>query len=123
MLIYLASPYQHEDRNIMIDRFETVRAITAQLISEQDHVIPYSPIVYTHDLSDYVDADFDWRDWDIHILEKCDVMVVLMMDGWKESKGVQKEIAYCEKVKKQTIYVGIDDINMFIKDCKKGCLF
>lgn len=52
-IIYFANPYRHKNPNIMLYRFQTMRAITAQIIQEQNYIIPFTPVVYTHDLSQY----------------------------------------------------------------------
>jgi hypothetical protein len=44
-----------------------------------------------------VTFDF-WSKVDYKFLDASERLVVLAMDGWKESKGVQAEIAYADKI-------------------------
>lgn len=113
-IIYFANPYKHKNYNVVQDRFETMRAITAQIIREQDYIIPFSPVVYTHDLSKYVGDDHDWYEWDLQFLSRCDAMVVVKLDGWEKSYGVQKEIKYCKENEMPIVYVAVNEIDTLI---------
>lgn len=96
IFIYFASPYTSDDPEVVAERVAEIRAVVAKVINNQNVVIPYSPIVYTHDLAEHC-PDHDWYEWDLHFLERCDAMIVVKMTNWKRSKGVQKEIDYCRK--------------------------
>ncbi|MCG9133149.1 DUF1937 family protein [Candidatus Poribacteria bacterium] len=114
-IIYFANPYRHKNPNVMQHRFETMRTITAQIIQEQNYIIPFTPVVYTHDLSQYCEDDQDWVQWDLQFLAKCDAMVVITLDGWEESEGVQKEIEYCKENEIPIMYLDVEEIDTFIK--------
>jgi len=114
-MIYFAIPYSDDDKNIRQHRFEIARTITAQIINEQNYIIPFSPVVYTHDLSQYVGSEHDWYEWDLQFLARCDAMVVIQLEGWEVSYGVQKEIKFCEENGLPILYVAIDEIDTFIK--------
>lgn len=117
-LIYFASPYSHDDYMIQDERFETMRAIVAEIFIQQSVIFPYSPIVYSHDLNTYIERvdniGFDWVERDKIILAKCDGMVVVTMDGWKESVGVQEEIKFCEENDIPITYMHPIEVNDFI---------
>ena len=92
-MIYLASPYSHPDPAVMQRRFEDVRAVTAALLRRGE--IVYSPIVHGHAIATAHELPTDHDFWLRHcfaMLERADNLHVLMLDGWKESKGVQAEI-------------------------------
>lgn len=95
-LIYFASPYSHDDKVIRVQRYRQMTEVLVRVINEQDAVIPFSPIVYTHPIDYHVNRDFDWVEWDLHYLDRCDAMIVVMLDGWTQSEGVQAEIKYCK---------------------------
>lgn len=57
-IIYLAAPYTHEQLIVMEDRYIAMNKITAHLISEQDAVVPHSPISYTHRISHHCGSQF-----------------------------------------------------------------
>ena len=96
-LIYLAAPYSHKDPFIIENRYVEMFDVMAKIINEQDAVIPYSPINSTHRISKDCDPDFNWYEWDLQYLVRCDGMIVVMLEGWEESKGVSIEIEFCKE--------------------------
>lgn len=96
-LIYLASSYSHRDPAVMQDRYELDCQAAADMVAEGQ--IAISPIAYGHTLLGYREMSGDWEFWQsfcISLLAKCDRMVVLKMDGWRESRDTQAEIRYAE---------------------------
>lgn len=62
-LIYLASPYSHEDASVRQERYEIVSRVTALLIS-RGYVV-FSPIAYSHPLNERIDIPVeDWYRFD-----------------------------------------------------------
>ena len=91
-MIYLASPYSDPDAAVREQRFQAACAATARLLRDGHQV--YSPVVHGHPLVQH-GLSADWSFWERHDrlhLERCDEVVVLMLDGWDESEGVQAEI-------------------------------
>lgn len=91
-MIYLASPYTHSDPSVREARFDAACLATAELV-RSGHVV-FSPIVHGHPLVRFglpVEWEY-WERFDREHLRRCDQMVVLMLDGWRESRGVQAEI-------------------------------
>jgi hypothetical protein len=104
-MIYLASPYSHPDAAIRQRRFEAVCRVAARLLRQGRTV--YSPIVYGHALCAY-GVPGDWRFWQRHdrpLLEACDEVVVLMLDGWENSVGVHAEIAFAREMGKPVSFM------------------
>ncbi|MCX7428986.1 MAG: DUF1937 family protein [Planctomycetia bacterium] len=92
-MIYLASPYSHRDAGVRQERFEAACRTAAVLIRQGKTV--FSPIAHSHAICRH-GVPLDWRFWQRHdrrYLDVCDEVVVLMLDGWRESVGVQAEIA------------------------------
>jgi hypothetical protein len=90
---YLASPYSHPDPEIRHARFEAVNHAAADLMKQGE--IIFSPISHSHIIARDHDLPADWDFWeriDIEFIKKCDALLVLMLPGWKQSKGVQAEI-------------------------------
>ena len=91
--MYLASPYSHPDPFVREYRYLRAMQAMSRLLKEGIHV--YAPIVHCHELAKVVDmprtADF-WRDYNFTMLRCAESLGVLMMDGWKESKGMAEEI-------------------------------
>ena len=108
-LIYLASPYSDDEPGIIAQRVRAMEVAVATLI-RQNLIIPYSPIVYTHPIADYMDDDFDWYSWDLEMLDRCDGMIVCQLPGWEDSKGVKIEIDHCVENKIPFVYANLQDV-------------
>ena len=91
-MIYVASPYSHPDPAVREARFRAACRATAALVQSGQAV--FSPIVHGHQLTAHgLPADWKfWEPFDHEHLKRSDEVVVLMLDGWRESVGVQAEI-------------------------------
>ena len=92
-LVYLACPYSHTDRSVRVARFEAVNKVAAALMREGLKV--FSPISHTHPIAEAGELPLGWDYWheyDKAFLSASYKMVVLMLDGWRESAGVNGEI-------------------------------
>lgn len=105
-LIYLASPYSHDDPFVRRDRYLKARATLHWLLSQS--LWTYSPIVHCHDLaiahSLPKDANF-WKEYNQVMFDKCDSMAVLKIPGWDFSHGVALEISWAEAFNKKIRYI------------------
>lgn len=105
-LVYVASPYSHPDSQVRQDRYREVSHVAAGLVAGGE--IAVSPITYGHTLLDFHDMPGDWEFWQafcISLLAKCQKMLVVKMDGWQESRGVQAEIAYAKANRIEVEYI------------------
>lgn len=111
-MLYLASPYSHPDPKIKELRYKQACEASAYLLCKGHFVI--SPIVHGHPLVQYnVPGDWGfWQEYGTHLLEIAEAMMVLTLDGWKESIGVQAEIKIAEKLKKQISYLSYSEIKV-----------
>ncbi len=94
-LAYLATPYTNYEDGIEIAFREAAR-ITASLLTSG--IEAYSPIVHCHPMATYshldaLDRDF-WLRYQETMMQRCDVLIVAQMKGWKESLGIQHEINF-----------------------------
>jgi len=117
-MIYLASPYSHADPEIREARFEWVTSIAARF--QFEGVLCYSPIVASHplvaDLSvmatnagtpmDPVGFQF-WKANNEWHITRCNALVVVMMEGWEDSKGIQAELVFAAKQHKPIEYLDL----------------
>lgn len=107
-MIYIASPYWHEDYQVRLRRVEQTLLITRSLLRRKMPV--FSPIIHGHTLSEVglslatakstilPDIGFSHEDWiavDFQYLRCCSSMIVLEIDGWRESRGVTMERNFC----------------------------
>ena len=104
-LIYMASPYTHKDKDVVEHRFDEVCRVTAGLMKEGYFI--FSPIAHTHPLTKYgVPGYWEyWADYDRKCIIACDALGVLMLEGWKESVGVQAEIKIALELGKPIYYL------------------
>ena len=92
-MIYLASPYSDPDQSVMVRRFEDACEAVAHLTNSGKTV--YSPIVHFHPVAirHQLPRDFAfWREVNFNMLDRASKLYVLMLDGWRDSVGVQAEI-------------------------------
>lgn len=108
-MIYLASPYSHPDPVVREERFRAACRATAALLRAGEVV--FSPIVHSHPLVGFT-LPTAWAFWeriDRVYLERCDEVVVLMLDGWNESVGVREEIGIARRAGKRVRFLGVED--------------
>ena len=104
-MIYLASPYSHSDAHVREQRFRAVCRAAARLMRNGDVV--FSPIAHGHPIALH-GLPTDWRFWERHDREqlaRCDEVIVLMLDGWRDSEGVQAEIRIAAELGKPVRYL------------------
>ncbi len=104
-MIYLASPYSHSEPSVHEQRFRAACVAAARLMRAGRVV--FSPIAHGHSIAAY-GLPTDWRFWerfDREQLARCDEVVVLTLDGWRESAGVQAEIRIAGELGKPVRYL------------------
>jgi hypothetical protein len=92
-LIYLASPYSHQEEEVREMNYKIVSKIAADMVYEGNVVL--SPISYGHNLLNFCNMPSDWEFWYnfcVTFLLKCDELIVVKMPGWDISRGVLEEI-------------------------------
>lgn len=95
---YLASPYNHPNPEVRAERRKMVCEKAMELLRQGIPVI--SPIAHNLALVDACGAETGWDNWkmqDTAILSVCRKLMVLMLDGWRESVGVANEILYARE--------------------------
>ena len=129
-LAYLATPYSKQPD---IDRaFQQAAKIAAHL--SQSGLTIFSPIAHSHPLVRA--AGLDHRDPAVYaalnarMLDHCEILIVVTMEGWHESEGIAEEIAFFERMHKPifdcdplTLVMkrrGYDDIPMQGADLRAG---
>lgn len=115
-MIYLACPYWDENSATREYRVNQAKRAAA-LLSEAGELV-YSPISHSKGIKEGVAAlnlevlhtnqhDY-WMRHSIQMLENCSRIVVLCLDGWQESKGVQEEIVFAKANSIPLAYATID---------------
>lgn len=111
-VFYLATPYTHLDPSVKKHRADVAMKAAVDLLRHGVYV--FSPIAYNapmeqHDLPS--DWEF-WEDYDKAFVRRCDALLVLKMDGWDRSVGVQAEIDYAREISMPVFYITEEDIEI-----------
>jgi hypothetical protein len=96
-LEYLAIPYTHEDEKVMDYRARVSDYICSVLMKQGRYI--YAPISSSHHIAKMYGLPRDWTFWqgmDTVFVKVCKRVIVVMLDGWKESTGVIAEIKIAE---------------------------
>lgn len=104
-MIYLASPYSHADALVREQWFHEACVVTARLLNEG--TVVFSPVVFGHSLVAHC-LPTDWPFWEPFAREhiaRCDEVLILMLDGWRESVGVAAEIGIAGELGKPIRYL------------------
>lgn len=122
-MLYIASPYSHEDIVVRRDRYKQVVGVTAKLTLDGWKV--YSPIVHSHPLVEFAqephlpnlhalhekDHDF-WLSYDRTFMRLCDRLVVVAMLGWETSKGIRQEVEFFKNLRRPMALVSPEIISL-----------
>lgn len=109
-MIYLASPYTHDDPAVMAQRFDAVCHAAGALMKSGKHV--YSPIVHSHPIATRCGLPIEWeywRDFDTRMIAACDELWVLNLHGVTRSRGVAAEIQIARDLGKPVSYCDPDN--------------
>lgn len=105
-ITYVASPYNHPDSTVREYRYLAVVNFTAWL-SLNRPITPYSPIVHWHEIAKRyklpTHADY-WLKINHDMIDQCDSIHVLCINGWKTSVGVTEEINYARDHGKELMF-------------------
>lgn len=91
---YLSGPYSHKDPNVLDQRHQAHVEAAAWLMEEGFTV--FSPICHSHHIGQHINRALDeafWMRQDVAFIPSCLRLVVLMIEGWEQSRGTQIEIA------------------------------
>ena len=99
MLIYLAAPYSSiGDKKKLMQDFVTF-AGRYMVENPSDQIV--SPLFNHFCLEHVPELGSDWSFWKNYseaLMKRCDKLIVLAYDGWKESPGVQAEIKLSQEI-------------------------
>ena len=110
-LTYLATPYSHPDPAVKHARFVVANKCSAALMRAGHQI--YSPISQTHPIALEGGIPGDWHYWeeyDKRIISICQEIMVLTIDGWRESIGVKAEIEFANELGLKVEYICPDRI-------------
>jgi hypothetical protein len=104
--IFLACPYGNSDPAIVEHRFEVSNTIAATIVRAGDVV--FSQVSMSHPINGVM-PDLDkvaigalWAPVDAFFMDAMDELIVIDIEGWRESSGVAREIAFFEQRRRRT---------------------
>jgi len=111
-LLYLGSPYS-KYRGGHIAAARDVSKVAAWLMGLG--FVVHSPIAHSHAVCegaplDRMDDAF-WERQNKFLLQRATALVVAMLPGWEQSKGLSHEIDQFEKARKPIVYVSLSDLD------------
>lgn len=113
-IIYLACPYSHPSMEVRVARFQASAQAAAHLIHQGKFV--YSPITMTHPIDLVMAAEGDtmgsdyWCDFDEAFMSVCSEMIILVIPGWDESRGIKREAAFFEAAGKPVSFLNLTKV-------------
>jgi len=99
-MLYISLPYSSPDPSVRAERAAVARQLMATLIAA-GHVT-VCPVAMNHEAMELLRTAGSpggayWRELESSLAAICDELVVLRATGWRESRGVAREIALFEK--------------------------
>lgn len=115
--IGLSKPDNNEEKErVEQKRYEIVTEVAAKLY--QIGITPISPITQTHPIAKNhnMDLPFDfWAEHDFNMILRCDMLLVLKQDGWKESTGVAQEIEFAQSKNIPVQYISYENGQLILE--------
>jgi len=99
-VIYLASPYSHENLIVLNDRVLSAASVGGKLMRTTGHVFMV-PVPHSHMIGEMLNNSLDHQFWlkqCFGLLERCDEIWIVTLNGWKESVGINLEIEYAKSL-------------------------
>jgi len=104
--IYLASPYTHDDPQVMKKRYLAACLKASQLAKEGYYV--YSPIAHWHPIAKLYGLPRDWEFWkrlDRESIQLMDEVWILRLEGWSVSIGLGNEVLIAREFNKPYSFI------------------
>lgn len=96
--IFLACPYSHADKDVVHSRFVACNKVAAQII-EAGNVV-FSQVSMSHPINlelqktEKANIGKLWAPVDAVFLDIMQELIILDLDGWDKSAGIQREIEF-----------------------------
>ena len=89
-LIYLAAPFSHPNPGISRRRLDEVNRYAVNLLSSG--ALVFSPLSHGAPLVSPDIPNHVWYELGLRIMEGCDELYLLALEGWEDSEGVRLEL-------------------------------
>lgn len=111
---YLASPYSLYPTG-QEQAHADICCIAGRLLKNEISI--FSPIAHSHPIADYADIEMGhefWMNANRHLIEGAVGLVVVKLESWDESRGIESEIGIFRQAKKPILY--LDPATLDISD-------
>lgn len=96
-MIYLATPYWHPEQDIRDERTLKAKLLTRSFMRRG--LPAYSPIVHGRAMEEGLTqlpfSNDEWVTFDFLYIKSASYILVCQIDGWQQSKGIQREVEFC----------------------------
>ena len=99
-MVYICAPYTHWNPGVVSSRERAATALEYALVGEG--VMAHNPIRTGHNATG---TDEHWRRHGMEMLERSDAMLVLDLDGWEKSEGVQAELSLASAMRMPVMHL------------------
>ena len=111
-ILYLAAPYSASDHKTEKRRFKKTCEVQAKLMTAGIAVFsPLANSIPAVELGGLAINHAEFMRFDNIILRRCNEVLVLALDGWQESKGVQEEINEAIALRKPVLVIHEEDFD------------
>ena len=119
---YLACPYTHDSHSHRWARARLASEIAAHFMSHDDVV--FSPITHGHHIEPHLPPDLGsshdfWMSQCLPMVQWADQVILLPLQGWRESRGVTMELEFARNLNKRILVVqlvGVPQCELFSSD-------
>lgn len=104
-LIYVAAPYGDPDPSVVAQRMQAYLTVDAILLKQGKFTV--SPLAKHFGLT-VSQSPSDWKYWQSYsraMLDQCEALIVIKLNGWDHSVGVKGEIEYAHHINLPIYYV------------------
>ena len=106
MIVYVAAPYSNvPDKEYLM---KLIAKVSGKYMVENPGQFTITGLVHHYACQEQRDLGTDWKFWKefcVDFLRRCDKLLVVCTDGWKESFGVQEEIRIAKELNLPVVYI------------------
>lgn len=113
-VVYVSAPYTSDDPEVVEHRMSVVSQYCMYLI-KNGHT-PISPLNMGVSIAQYTGTDTTFETWSFYckkLIDTCDAVHLLTLEGWEESAGVTQEYEWARGLIKPFIKVSPDVLKTF----------
>lgn len=116
MIVYVAAPYSNiKNKKTLMN---AIAYLCGKYMLENPGAYTITGLVHHYACLHHGELGTDWKFWKDfceQFLTKCDKLLVLTFEGWKESGGVQAEIELAKLNGIEVEYVWFDEVELMEK--------